>query len=120
MGFVEAIQSTQQKQNLNNYHCGSCECELLEALLSTVFYIIKYRAFTIVPGIIVCFMVLFFCFTYYLMMTLLTIDRLLICFVNLKYQLYVTTRNLLKLKIAFVSILSFTFSTPGLRGNTDN
>ena len=88
--------------------------------MSTVFYIIKYRAFTIVPGIIIYFMVLFVCFTYYLMMTLLTIDRLLIFFVNLKYQLYVTTRNLLKLKIAFVSILSFTFSTPGLRGNTDN
>ena len=81
-----------------------CECQLMGALLSTIFYIIRFRVFTIVPGTIICFMVIFISFTYYFLMTLLTVDRHLIFYFNLKYQLYVTRRNLLKLIIVFVAV----------------
>ena len=81
-----------------------CECQLIGALLSTIFYIIRFRVFTIVPGIIICFMVIFISFTYYFFMTLLTVDRLLVFYFNIKYQLYVTRRNLLKLIVVFMAI----------------
>ena len=83
-----------------------CIFELVGAVLLISYGIFDYFVSSFVADIILCFIEIFIMFNYYFMMLLLTMDRFLVFYLNLRYQLYVSSSKTLKL-ITLVTIVSF-------------
>ena len=83
-----------------------CIFELAGAVLLISYGIFDYFVSSFVADIILCFIEIFIMLNYYFMMLLLTIDRFLVFYLNLRYQLYVSSSKTLKL-ISLVTIVSF-------------
>ena len=83
-----------------------CIFELAGAVLLISYGIFDYFVSSFVADIILCFIEIFIMLNYYFMMLLLTIDRFLVFYLNLRYQLYVSSSKILKL-ISLVTIVSF-------------
>ena len=65
-----------------------CMCELTGAILLIAADIFEYYVSLLVGNIIFCFTEIFILFNYYFIMVLLTVDRFLAFYLNLKYQFY--------------------------------
>ena len=83
-----------------------CIFEQARAVLLISCGIFDYFVSSFVADIILCFTEIFIMFNYYFMMLLLTMDRFLVFYLNLRYQLYVSSSKTLKL-ITLVIIVSF-------------
>ena len=83
-----------------------CIFELAGAVLLISYGIFDYFVSSFVADIIVCLIEIFIMFNNYFMMLLLTMDRFLVFYLNLRHQLYVSSSKTLKL-IALVTIVSF-------------
>ena len=73
-------------------------------LFHLLFYILKYYISRIIRGIIVCFTMIFNALNYYFVMAVLTLDRLLVFYFDIKYQFYVSQKRVLKSVISLVTI----------------
>ena len=80
-----------------------CIFELTGAALIISYDIFDYFVSSFVADIILCFIEIFIVFSYYFTMVLLTVDRFLVFYLNVSYQLYVSSSKTKKL-IIFVSI----------------
>ena len=96
-------------KNQRNIITALCVCELSGAVFLIILHIIEYFEFTMALFICACFTEIFVIFTYFFMMFILTADRLLIFYLNLKYQLYVLPVRVLRLMVS-VSIISLTIA----------
>ena len=100
-----------KNKNQRNIIMVLCLCELSGAAFSISFYILRYRISAIILGIIVCFTMIFNALNYYFVMFLLTLDRLFVFYLNIKYQFYVSQKRVLKSIIFFVTISFITTIT---------
>ena len=76
-----------------------CICELTGAALLIAGDIFEYYVSILVGDIIFCFTEIFILFNYYFIMVLLTVDRFLAFYLNLKYQFYFSPSKALKLLV---------------------
>lgn len=84
-----------------------CMSELNSVLAFIVNHIIKYSRFSpIVVGTYSLFFILFIRFTYHSTMTILTIDRFLVFYLNIRYLTIWPPQRLLKL-LVFIHVISF-------------
>ena len=67
------------------------------ALLCGFMYITRPQTSKITSQIMLCFIVIFFTPCYYVIMGLLTIDRFLVFYLNIRYKIYITSTKLIKL-----------------------
>ena len=102
--LLEQHKDNLRNKNQRNIIAALCGCELSEALLYGVFYICKLHVSKVILEVIFCFKIIYFSLTYYFIMYLLTIDRFLVFYLNIRYNLYVTSTKLIKLIISTVTI----------------
>ena len=100
-----------KNKNQRNIIIVLCLCELSGAAFSISFYMLRYRISAIILGIIVCFTMIFNALNYYFVMSFLTLDRLFVFYLNIKYQFYVSQKRVLKSIIFFVTISFITTIT---------
>ena len=100
-----------KNKNQRNIIIVLCLCELSGAAFSISFYMLRYRTSAIILGIIVCFTMIFNALNYYFVMSFLTLDRLFVFYLNIKYQFYVSQKRVLKSIIFFVTISFITTIT---------
>ena len=93
-----------KNKNQRNVIIALCLCELSGAVFSICFYMLKYHISMIVLVIIVCSTIIFNTLNYYFIMAILTLDRLLVFYFNIKYQFYVSQKRVLRSIISFVTI----------------
>ena len=93
-----------KNKNQRNIIIALCLCELSGAVFSICFYMLKYHISMIVLVIIVCSTIIFNTLNYYFIMAILTLDRLLVFYFNIKYQFYVSQKRVLRSIISFVTI----------------
>ena len=99
----------QHKDNLSNKNqkniiAALCGCELSGALLCGIFYICRLHVSKVIVQVISCFKITYFAPTYYFIMYLLTIDRFLVFYLNIRYTLYITSTKVIKLIISTVTL----------------
>lgn len=83
-----------------------CIFELSGTVLIICYGIFNYFVSSFVADIILCIIEIFIMFNYYFMMLLLTMDRFLVFYLNIRYQLYVSSSKTLKF-ITLITIASF-------------
>ena len=107
MHIVALVLLKQQKDNIQyknqrNIIAVLCVCELSGALLCGFMYITSLQTSKITSQIMLCFIVIFFTPCYYVIMGLLTIDRFLVFYLNIRYKIYITSTKLIKLTMGTV------------------
>ena len=107
MHIVALVLLKQQKDNIQyknqrNIIAVFCVCELSGALLCGFMYITRLQTSKITSQIMLCFIVIFFTPCYYVIMGLLTIDRFLVFYLNIRYKIYITSTKLIKLTMGTV------------------
>ena len=91
-----------QYKNQRNIITALCASELSGALLCGFMYITRLQTSKITSQIMLCFIVIIFTPCYYVIMGLVTIDRFLAFYLNIRYKIYVTLTKLMKLTIGAV------------------
>ena len=107
MHIVALVLLKQQKDNTQyknqrNIITALCVSELSGALLCGFMYITRLQTSKITSQIMLCFIVIIFTPCYYVIMGLVTIDRFLAFYLNIRYKIYVTLTKLMKLTIGAV------------------
>ena len=107
MHIVALVLLKQQKDNTQyknqrNIITALCVSELSGALLCGFMYITRLQTSKITSQIMLCFIVIFFTPCYYVIMGLLTIDRFLVFYLNIRYKIYITSTKLIKLTMGTV------------------
>ena len=107
MHIVALVLLKQQKDNIQyknqrNIIAVFCVCELSGALLCGFMYITRLQTSKITSQIMLCFIAIIFTPCYYVIMGLVTIDRFLAFYLNIRYKIYVTLTKLMKLTIGAV------------------
>ena len=102
--FLKQHKDNLRKKNQRNIIAALCGCELSGALLYGVFYICKLYVSEIILEVIFCFKIIYLSPIYYFIMYLLTIDRFLVFYLNIRYNVCVTSTKLIKLIIIIVTI----------------
>ena len=102
--FLKQHKDNLRSKNQRNIIAALCGCELSGALLYGVFYICKLYVSEVILEVIFCFKIIYFSPTYYFIMYLLTIDRFLVFYLNIRYNVCVTSTKLIKLIIIIVTI----------------
>ena len=97
--------------NQRNIITVLCWCQLSVTLLFCIIYIFKFHVLEVTLNVIFCFVLLFTLQNYYFMMGLLTIDRFIVFYPNLRYRLYVTSTKVIKLIISTCTIFLATTIT---------
>ena len=110
MHIVALVLLKQQKDNTQyknqrNIITALCVSELSGALLCGFMYITRLQTSKITSQIMLCFIVIIFTPCYYVIMGLVTIDRFLAFYLNIRYKIYVTLTKLMKLTIGAVITL---------------
>ena len=88
-----------------------CWCQLSVTLLFCIIYIFKFHVLEVTLNVIFCFVLLFTLPNFYFMMGLLTIDRFIVFYPNLRYRPYVTSTKVIKLIISTGTIFIATTIT---------
>ena len=102
--FLKQHKDNLRSKNQRNIIAALCGCELSGALLYGVFYICKLYVSEIILEVIFCFKIIYFSPIYYFIMYLLTIDRFLVFYLNIRYNVCVTSTKLIKLISIIVTI----------------
>ena len=96
--------------NQVNIIAALCIYELVGGLVSILFYIVKYNVTNMTRKLLdvtLCVTDIYITFNYYFIMILLTIDRFLVFYLNMKYHFYLPPRKITSL-IIVVSMTLFT------------
>ena len=97
-----------RNKNQRNIIAALCGCELSGVLLYGIIYICTLHVSKITLEVMFCFLVMFTKLTYYFIMSLLTMDRFLAFYLNIRYKVYVTSTKLIKLIIGTVTAFLIT------------
>ena len=81
-----------------------CACELTGALFTITSYLFEFYVSLLATDIIFCFENIFTMLNYYFIMVLLTIDRLLVFYLNIRYASRFNFKKLLKLIFSAVTV----------------
>ena len=96
--------------NQVNIIAALCIYELVGGLVSILFYIVKYNVTNMTRKLLdvtLCVTDIYITFNYYFIMILLTIDRFLVFYLNMKYHFYLPPKKITRL-IIVVSMTLFT------------
>ena len=107
----KCIKDNIRNKNQRNTISALCGCQLSRTLLFWIIYRWRLHIFEVTLNIIFCFVLLTNLLNYYFIMRLLTIDRLLLFYLNIRYRRYVTSAEVIKLIICtftmFLAIIFF-------------
>ena len=93
-----------KNKNQRNIIAALCGCELSGTLLCGVLYLCRLHVSKIMLEVISCFRITYFAPAYYFIMFLLTIDRFLVFYLNIRYKLYFTSTKAIKVIISTVTL----------------
>ena len=106
VALVLLLRSRRKKGNRNQRAIitALCVCELAGALFTITSYLFEFYVSLLATDIIFCFENIFTMLNYYFIMALLTIDRLLVFYLNIRYASRFNFKKLLKLLFSGATI----------------
>ena len=106
VALVFLVKSRRKRGNRNQRTIitALCVCELVGALFTITSYLFEFYVLLLATDIIFCFENIFTMLNYYFIMALLTIDRLLVFYLNIRYASRFNFKKLLKLIFSVVTI----------------
>ena len=106
VALVFLVKSRRKRGNRNQRTIitALCVCELVGALFTITSYLFEFYVSLLATDIIFCFENIFTMLNYYFIMALLTIDRLLVFYLNIRYASRFNFKKLLKLIFSVVTI----------------
>ena len=106
VALVFLLRSRWKRENRNQRTIitALCICELAGALFTITSYLFEFYVSLLATEIILCFENIFTLLNYYFIMALLTIDRLLVFYLNTRYASRFNFKKLLKLIFSAVTI----------------
>ena len=98
--FLKQHKDRIRNKNQRNIIAALCGFELFGALLYCVIYICMFFVSDITLDVLFCFVLIFTAPNCYFIMGLLTIDRFLVFYLNIRYKFYVISAKVIKLIIS--------------------
>ena len=102
--FLWISRRKRRNRNQRTIITALCVCELAGALFTIFSYLLEFYVSLLATDILFCFENIFTMLNYYFIMTLLTIDRLLVFYLNIRYASRFNFKKLLKLLFSGATI----------------
>ena len=102
--FLWISRRKRRNRNQRTIITALCVCELAGALFTIFSYLLEFYASLLATDILFCLEHIFTMLSYYFIMTLLTIDRLLVFYLNIRYASRFNFKKLLKLLFSGATI----------------
>ena len=102
--FLWISRRKRRNRNQRTIITALCVCELAGALFTIFSYLLEFYVSLLATDILFCFENIFTMLNYYFIMTLLTIERLLVFYLNIRYASRFNFKKLLKLLFSGATI----------------